>query len=501
MLILAVVLALTVGGHVVIFLLGTACFAVIALIFWQSYLKSSGGVLSDRVHWTACHAGKYAAAQFFFIVLTGSALYWLAYYPGGFNLDAYGQWMQAHGELPYSDWHPIFSTLLIQLAVSVVDRFEFYILIQLLLFSLSAALLLNALEASGVDHRALLCVACFIGLNPAVGLNSICMTKDVQFTILTLLLTACFIRIVATRGDWLNRASNLIYLGLLCAFTLLVRHNGSLFVVPGVLILLLTYKSKALKIGFVCLLAVTILLIVKLPVSRALAVEPHENVVGEAVGIPMGIMVNALVNDPENIPEDVHAFLNEIASDSEWESHYFVGEWDSCKWEFGGPELLKGVSLTQILCYTWKTVLACPQAAYESFRVNTQIVWEPFRTNPDWIPEDYIAPNDVGITHAPVSTIQTIMKAVQAVSMFPVLSCVFWNTGFHIAVILLAFCLCHRRIETEKTLLFLPLLVYDLGTMLLLAGPNQRYFYCNAVLYLPVTLFLLTGPLKKEAAS
>ncbi len=153
--------------------------------------------------------------------------------------------------------------------------------------------------------------------------------------------------------------------------------------------------------------------------------------------------------------------------------------------------------MSKILSYARKTVLACPQAAYESIRINTQIVWEPLFTNPDWIPEDYIAPNDVGISHAPVMWLQTVFKSIQEFSLFPLLSCVFWNTGFQIALIMFAFCFRFRRIRTETTLLFLPLLAYDFGTMLLLAGPNQRYFYCNAVLYMPVVLLLLTNQPEK----
>ena len=58
---------------------------------------------------------------FFIIVLvitiSGNLLYWAAYYPGGFNLDAYGQWMQINGDLPLNNWHPFFITGFSQKAI------------------------------------------------------------------------------------------------------------------------------------------------------------------------------------------------------------------------------------------------------------------------------------------------------------------------------------------------------------------------------------------------
>lgn len=430
---------------------------------------------------------------YFLIVLLLSAVYWYAYYPGGFNLDAYGQWYQAHGYSPYNDWHPFVSTLLIQLVVSFVDDFAFYILIQIILFSATEAFMLRALQKAGIPAKFLVVTAILTGLNPAVGLNTVCMVKDVQYSILLILIMQGAFRIVESEGRVLHNNAFLFSLGSILALSALVRHNGVLFVVPFLLLLLFGYKACAKRI---CILGLTVLVIVmtiKGPVAGKLKVEPHNNVTGELVGIPMAIMANALVHDTENVPEEVHAFLNTIAADEEWNAHYFTGEWDSCKWEFSKADLLKNEPLEKILYLTWETMRACPQAAYDSFRENTKIVWEAVQTPLYWIPEVYIEENDLGIIPEPVPAMNTLCRRITEISLFPVIRGFFWNNGMQCLVMLTIFLFLPAEKRLKESILVLPLLAYTLGTMLLLAGPNQRYFYCNAVLYIPVSLMMLRG--------
>ncbi len=483
-------LAFSVFSNYLAALFGASLSILVTIATWKNWVKPKGTYFSG-LQSKGVKKQNWALLVYFGIVFLLSTFFWLAYYPGGFNLDAYGQWDQAHGSLPYSDWHPIMSTLLIKLVLSVCDSFPFYILVQLFLFSISVALLLATLQGCGIDTRLLVGTALLIGLSPAVGLNSICMTKDVQFTILIVNLTTCFAKAVFSNGKWLERGWHIVILGAISGLAILVRHNGFLFVIPAFVILLLSYSPQSVKTICAALIALVFVLIIKVPVSQRLNVAPHENVVGEAVGIPMAVLANALTSDVDNFPADAHSFMNEIASDEEWIAHYYPGEWDSCKWEFGGTELLRNRSIGEVLRYAWETVLHCPQAAYTSARLNTRIVWNPLYTDPYWIPEDYIEENDVGITEHPVVWLRGAVEFGISLSMLPLISLITWNTGFQIAALMLTYCFRYKVINAKKLLLLVPLLAYDGGTMLLLAGPNQRYFYCNAVLYVPIILFLL----------
>lgn len=64
----------------------------------------------------------------FVIIFLGQMVYWAANYPGGFNLDAYGQWDQVHGLQKLNNWHPVFTTMLCWLITRLCDSFAFCIL-------------------------------------------------------------------------------------------------------------------------------------------------------------------------------------------------------------------------------------------------------------------------------------------------------------------------------------------------------------------------------------
>lgn len=428
---------------------------------------------------------------YFVIIIMGTLVYWLAFFPGGYNLDASGQWMQAHGKLHYNDWHPIFSTLLFQLCAIIYDSFSFVILIQVFTFSLACAILLSTLNQCGVPEIVTLFVSLYLSLNPAIGLNTISMTKDVQFTFFMILLVDIMIRSFASEGAWFSEIWHCLYCVVIGVCACLVRHNGIFFVFPAILLMLLQNKSDMKKTILIILACAFCFIGIKGFLFRHLNVEPHENPVGETIGIPMAILANALVNDPENIPDKTYEFLNAIAPDEDWQEHYIIGEWDSCKWIMPGVENLECVPLGQILHYTFQTIIACPETSYESFKENTSIVWQPYQTPWYWIPDVYIEEDEYMIEPKPIPFFRDIASAlIQLSQMFPAnMFC--WNTGMQILLIMLAFLIAPGKRYANAAFLYVPLLTYDFGTMLFLAGPNQRYFYCNAVLFLPIILTVL----------
>lgn len=487
---LALVLALTFSPNLIAFLI----LLILSLtVLMRLPYGSSAALELKRKPDISIKGRSKMFAIFFFIVLTGIVIYWLADYPGGFNLDAYGQWDQAHGAMGYSDWHPLASTLLIQLAVSLCDSFAFCIFIQIVAFSLFVALLLTTLKRHGLTDGLAVGIALYIALNPAIAMNVISLTKDVQFTIFCILMTDALLRVYFTDGQWLAGAGRWLYLAVLASLICLVRHNGILFAFPALLLTLLRHRNMARRVLCAAVLAALCVGIVKVPVARLLDVRPHDDPIGEAVGIPMAIMANALVSEPDSLPDEVHDFLNEIASDAEWNEHYRLGEWDSCKWVFANAALCGQTPPATLLRYVLLTIESCPESAYESLRENTSIVWQPFVTRAYWVPEVYIEENEYGIEPRPVGFFRAIASCLTGASLLFPINVLCWNTGAQIALIMLAFLFARGKGYSANGYLYAPLFAYDFGTMLLLAGPNQRYFFCNAVLFLPLIAAVLLG--------
>lgn len=425
----------------------------------------------------------------FTIILAGQLFYFSAYYPGGFNLDALGQWGQAHSDYPYDDWHPFVSTMWIKFILLIQDSLPFYIFSQALLFSAAFAKLSNSLLRIGVKRVSIIIYALFVALSPSIGMNNICLTKDVQFTILIILLTDIGIQMMLSpHGNWLLKPVNICYTVAILFLASTVRHNGILYTISFLLLLAVVYRERIKQILIVAAVTLLSIVIVKGPIEQSLNVTPHSNTVGESIGIPMAIMANALVNDPDNTPSDVHEFLNQIADDSDWHAYYITGEWDSCKWEFGGIELLQDAHLTDILTKAAETIFACPQASYESIRENTRIFWQVIGDSSNWAADMYFCENEYNLQQTPNPVLNAIANKLVHLSENLSINWLIWNNGLDILVLVVLLYYSINHNISKMTLLLVPLLCYDFGTMLLLAGPNHRYFYLNKCLFIPILL-------------
>ena len=491
----SLVFSFSISINFIMFML-SFCLTFVAVLFWlrkqdntsitnvYSQIKRTVYNISEK---KSCYTFSLVS---FIVILLGQMLFWFANYPGGFNLDAYGQWMQAHNDLPLNDWHPFVSTLLIKFVIQIWDNFAFYIFTQLVMFSLSAVLIIHEFSKHGLKKYCLCTLVLYYSLSPAIALNNICLTKDVQFVVLYNFLFWLLSKVYFSNGKVLSKWYNILFISLMCSMLMLVRHNGILLILPLFVAMFVLYDRYRKNIVKLVLSVLCLIFLIKVPAYNLLGVEPHENVVGESVGIPMSIMANALVNDTEHIPEDVHIFLNEFASDKEWKENYIVGEWDSCKWEFGGAELLEDVSIFDILRYTLKTAVSCPDTTYESIRTNTHISWSLARSKDYWVPNVHIVDNDYGIKENNLQVANKTSGFLFDVSMIYPISLIFWNVGFQLILILIAYIIFKKNIDRQNLMFFVPLLVFNVGTTLLLAGPNYRYFYHTAVLFIPI-LFLL----------
>ncbi len=426
------------------------------------------------------------------LVLAGQMLYWLAYYPGGFNLDAYGQWDQVHGLMALNNWHPVLTTALYWLLTRVCDSFAFCIFVQIAAFSLSASYLLACLRGIGVPKALLVIAGAYIAFNPAIAMNNICLFKDVPFAIVLIWVTVMLMRVVLSRGAWLERPLHLAMLGTCMLALALIRHNGVFFVLPALVCLALFYRSAIKRVLLTSIALAVSLALIQGPLLSALSVEKHDNPVGEMVGIPMAIMANLYVSSPEETPVEVESFLLTIAERSEWESKYLLGEWDSCKWDFDGIYLLQDDSLIDVLKLTLSSVSASPELAYQSIRENTRVVWQVAGAA-NWDTWVYVEENCYGIAADPNPTCKAIALSALRESVGPLGSTLCWNIGvFNVAMALLSVRAVARK-EHCKLLLMLPPVTYNLLTMLLLCGPSHRYFYYCSVLLIPIVLFTLYG--------
>ncbi len=405
----------------------------------------------------------------FLIIFFGQLLYWFAYYPGGFNLDAYGQWDQVHGLMELTNWHPVFTTACYWVLTRICDSFAFCILVQLLLFSLSAAYLIQTLYRLKISKVLLFLSAVYISLCPAISMNNVCLFKDVPFTITLIWATIILINIIQSKGDWIKSSAHMAGLVANLLILSLIRHNGIFITVPLLICLLLIYRQFFRKILSAFLAYVLLFASIEGLLFPALSIEKHSNFTGESVGIPMAMMANSLISDNENTPIEVKEFLLSVADQSDWEKYYELGEWDSCKWEFGGAELFQEESLEKFFELSLLSLQASPETAYQSLRENTRVVWQIVGFA-DWDTWIYIEDNDYGIQAHPNKICAGIVESILKISMTFIGTIFSWNIGLPNAVMIFLIWFTVLRRDYQNLLLMVPLVCYNLLTMLLLVN-------------------------------
>ena len=419
----------------------------------------------------------------FVIVFAGQLLYWFAYYPGGFNLDALGQWDQIHGRQPLNNWHPVLTTFFYWFLTRFNDSFEFCILVQLILFAFTISYFLKELFKNGVSESFVFISSIIIAVNPAVGMNNICLIKDVPFTIVTIWAFFVTYKLYLSAGECITHISNRIAFVIILSSLSLIRHNAVFLTIPLVVITFIVYKQYYKYFLRVIISSLLVLIFTETVIFSLLKVQQHSNFTGEISGIPMAIMANAYVNDYENTPEEVKLFLEEIAPYSEWEDRYIVGEWDSCKWEFGGIELLKKESILKILRMCGETIISCPQSSYASLRENTRLVWQVVGRS-YWRPWVYIEENESGIGRE--NSIYEFEYLVEYSENNVLMSTLLWNIGLIIIILLILNWVSFVKKKYKSILFIGPIIIYNFCTMCLLSGPSFRYFYFNSVMIFPI---------------
>ena len=434
------------------------------------------------------------------ITFIGQMVYYGAYYPGGFNLDAYGQWDQVHGNMQWDNWHPIITSFIYWILTRIQDDLGFCILVQIIIFTFSFVCLIYQMSKIGVKSWVLIAISVITAVNPAIGTNNVCLIKDVYFSIAVLWSVIITIRIVTSKGEWLNsNKRHCVYLILTLAFIVMVRHNGIIYMIPLCLSIIVIYRNtwKRVVIGFI--VALLIAIFVETGFLGMISVRKHSNVDAEMVGIPMAAMVNSYINDYDEVPDEVRELLEKIADKDTWSDMYYLGEWDSCRWDVDGDEIIKDLGALNVWKLFIKTARACPETTYYSIAENTRIVWQ-LVGEVYWNPYVYIEyPNIYGIHEEHNLVCENIVNRILWISYQVPISSFVWNTGVLIILLLGAGILAIVSGKRSTYILLIPAFCYMAGIILLLCGPNFRYFYFEQVIFLPCLALMMEGIRKRKS--
>jgi len=426
-----------------------------------------------------------------------------AHYPGGATYDNYRQWGQVQSGV-FDDWHPAIHTMLIWMVTRIINRYAFFIAVQMLCFSLLAGWMAASLRAWGLRHGWVIAFA--VNLLSARSTQGILLFawKDTMFTVLALAVAVQMINIVLSDAAWLHKWPNRIAFALVFALATVVRHNGMFFTLPLLGLLLALYmKKSAWECVITALMAGVMIFGVRGPLYAVTRVARDENQgYVEAIGLPMTILCSVYRTEPEALPPEATALMRAIADEDMWASYFVFGDYNSIKWVVDANSVLQHFPLKYLLHMTWQTVRAAPETSLRAALSLTQYVWDPNvwdYTVDFWRTGDYAEPGPNTIAgEALAANPERIEKFARVYDTWRdaarllTPSKILQSVGIAMLALALAGAYSLRRRRGLKALLLVvPSMAYNIGTMLMLCGGDYRFFQFNAVITLPLVLVCL----------
>ena len=395
----------------------------------------------------------------------------------------------------YSDWHPVWHTLLFfKLPLLLTGNVPFIIVYQSVFFALSVAFMTETAYEIAGWRSAVLCFS-FVILNPYTGFLLLHPWKDVAFAAASLPAVCLAVRFWCAGPDRPVSRWVLILTGLLLANATLFRHNGILLTLVLLLALLFILGWK--RWYLVAAVFVLFLLLVKGPVYHTMDVEKPGNRVVEVTGLPMTVIGNVVTKKPAVMDEELRDFAYSILPPEEWNRIYLTGNFNTAKWNCSHLSVIEDAGAPTILRLMFKCFRLAPREAVQGLLALTEIVYAPEGIVKDDLPlmghfED--TAESFGISFVGVCErfyIDSLFNYCRYIGV----------TILLVLLPMLAKCDLWSKRDWQRILIALSLFCYDFGTMLLLTGPDYRFFYVSLLCSPILAVLMLYHNDEKEKLS
>ena len=173
----------------------------------------------------------------------------LIFYPGFVTDDAFYQWRQTvSGQ--YNDWHPIFYALMIGLISKIYFSPASMVITQVLMVSFAVAWGLSELERMRVSKKVLWVLSFLFAIIPLNIVLTLTLWKDIPYSAAFLVLTVIFLKMINSKGKWLQGRWNWLGLGCILGVISLLRMNGLPVAFGSIILLLVFYRKEWQKLAY-----------------------------------------------------------------------------------------------------------------------------------------------------------------------------------------------------------------------------------------------------------
>ena len=403
-------------------------------------------------------------------------IWYIAYYPGAFGRDQFVQYEQAlSGE--YNDWHPVWHTLVFfTFPLKLTGSVSSIILFQVIYYSLIMGYLTLALcKLGGLRCAIISCL--YIWLNPYISCLIIFPMKDVASALgglLCLIISIQFILNSERIVLW-----KIIIFGILWASSTIFRHNAILYTLPLLVALFFNLEKKTWFKLLLC--SFIMFFLIKIPIYNLLDVSKPGSRVLETMGLPLTVIANVAKDTPERMDEELSDFVYSMASQEQWNADYVLGDFNSIKWSGIDTSIVEEKGYLGMLRLMIKCFRLSPTASFRALFALTDIVYG-FETGLEGNVNAYISEDSAGrIQWMSESYNYKCRSIVEAYSKFVNGSIFKYFRTYGVALLAILICLLSNLKFSsweswKKIFLIIPVYVYNFGTMLLLTGPDSRFF-------------------------
>ena len=435
---------------------------------------------------------------FFLVPFFALLVCYYIFYPGVLHQsDCAVQFNQAYTN-QYDDWHPALHTFIaykipLLLSGNKVGPIVFF---QILELSLSIYYSLCSIDKY-VNKKVSLIIMLFYTFNPQIIYMAMYPVKDVAFAIGSILMVTFLFNIIFTKGEWITKKRNMIFLVLTISITTIITHNAILFTLPYLIAMCMYYKNKK-QIIFSTFSCVACILLIKGPFYSYLNVAKPTNRNTEVLGLPMSIIGQCVSKSPELLDKDVLEFAYKVAPKKIWESNY-SGGFNSVKWSSDNWEVVDEAGVKYVLNLMIKCFKESPRNALKGFANTTCSVYSIVDDcDYTYIPSLHTNEWNCGIIRYP----QKFYYVYESVVSVLLPHLFIYIGSMHL--ILLTVFLTRKTMNCKEFLkqffIVLPVFSYDFGTMLLLSGvgDSARFFFYT-FLVVPILVIILLKPKENVA--
>lgn len=431
------------------------------------------------------------AAGFAFAVLMA---YLIAYWPGGFSSDTMYQWRQIDGADAFSDWHPALHTIFLWVLTRITNELAFVVTVQALCYALAVGYVTATLARWRVPKALYVLTALYLGANPGLSNLLIFPWKDCVFAICVLTLASQLFSLYASYGAWIQKKRNLFALGAVLCLCAIMRHNGIALVLPVCVWLFVSFPQRFKRLGCAMLAALSLFVLVKVPLYGAFNVGREQTRIDELIGLPLTVLSHIYVESPESLDEDIVTFLEDVAPSEIYTEHHRPGDWNETKWYMGYIYTNRPYSVPEIFSFTLRAMIAEPRLGLEALGLLWQMPMWPV-SDAYWRIAPYLDPSAEGhgFTASHNAFLMRILNALCRYTSVPALSWLVWLPGFWLMAIMIFSAVFARRRPLGALLMPAMLIAYHLATCIMLSSSTDYRFFLSIMMTAPAALIALAA--------